>query len=257
VPKGFKFAKKAREEQAARRGISNSMWAGKLIFKLPDSGDSAIVRFLEHEGEVIWGAYHHEIPVEGRAYGDLVPCLARDEETGERTDAHCPGCDADLKEKEKYYVLLIWQDAPVYKTDDKNKIVKDNAGDPIVLDRADQVAIWSSGPRLAENLEEIEEAYNGLTSRPFKVKRKGIKLDTEYIITPEDVDGGPKKMSAAEKKLAEGHDIKLADFLKPPSAEQFEARLSGKVSAGGGSSRDEDEEPKAQRAASSNPFKRK
>ena len=257
MARGFKFAQKAREESAARRG-SSSMWAGKLIFKLPDDGDTAIVRFLEQEGEVIWGAWHHEVPVEGRAWGDMVPCIAQDED-GNRTDDYCPGCEADLPMKEKYFVLVLWKDAPVYKTDDKNKIVKDNTGDPVVLSREDQVAVWSSGPRLAENLEEIDESYNGLTSRPFRVKRKGMKTDTTYPIVPADIDGGPKKMTAAEKKIAEAHEIELADFIKPPSAEEFEARLSGRRtggSGGGGSSNGGSGESTSSKSATKNPFKR-
>lgn len=253
MPRGFGFVNRAAAESAARGG--SSLWAGKLIFKLPKDGDQAVVRFVpDEDGEFVFGAWHHEVPVEGRAWGDMVPCIAQDED-GNRTTDDCPGCDADLPMKFKGFVKLIWREGPVYKTDEKGKVVKDNMGDPVVLDKKDSVAIWSSGPRLFENLGEIHDSYNGLGSRDFRVKRKGTGTDTSYTIVPAVIDGGPKKMSAADKKLVKETEVDLNEFIRSPSAEDFATRLSGGRSSSNGSG-SADSEP-ATTAAASNPFKRK
>ena len=252
MPKGFGFVNKASAEQAAKGG--SSLWGGKLIFRLPEDGDKAVARFVEIEDEFVHSAWHHEVPVEGRAWGDMVPCIAQDED-GNHTDDPCPGCENDLPMKFKGYVALIWRDGPVYKTDDKGKIVKDNLGALVVVDHKDQVAIWSSGPRLFENLGEIHETYGNLGSRDFTVKRRGQKTDTTYTIVPADPDGGKQAMSAADKKLVKDSEISLSEFVKPPSYETFQARLDGRPVSSGSSNGASS--PEADDAADKNPFKRK
>jgi hypothetical protein len=255
MAKGFGFVNRAAAEVAARSGGS-SLWAGKLIFKLPNDGDTAFVRFVttDDDGDFVHSAWHHEVPVEGRAWGDQVPCIAQDED-GNRTDDDCPGCEADLPMKFKGYVLVLWRDGPVYKTDDKGKVVKDNTGDPVVLSKKDQIAIWSSGPRLFEALGETDESYHGLGSRDFRVKRKGEGTKTEYFIVPADIDGGKKPMSAADKKLVKECEIDLSEFIKPPSYEAFKARLEGRSFAASGNGSGGSSQP-ATTAAGNNPFKR-
>lgn len=251
MPKGFGFVNRAAAETASRGG--SSWWAGKLIFKLAD-GDAAEVRFVEIDDDFVHSAWHHEVPVEGRAWGDMVPCIAQDEDGNHTTD-DCPGCEADLPMKFKGYIGLIWRDGPVYKTDEKGKVVKDNLGDPVVLDRKDQIAVWSSGPRLFENLGEIHEAYNGIGSRDFKVKRKGVKTDTTYTIVPADIDGGKQPLSDADKKLIKDTDIDLAEVVRAPSYEDFARRLSGESPAANSNGSSGSSEPTTT-AAASNPFKR-
>lgn len=257
MAKGFSFAQRARDA----RPQYNSAWAGKLIFGLGD-GEHAIVRFLEQEDEVIWGAWHHEIPVEGRSWGYDVLCLAQDDE-GNRTDDACPGCEQDLKLKEKYFVKLLWKDGPVYKKDDDGKLVKDNFDNPKIIGEEDQIAVWASGPRLAENLEEIEENY-GLTTRYYKVKRKGLKTKTKYTIVPHPVDGkeADRKLSKEDAALinADADDTDLNDFMDIGTYEDFEKRLSGNFDAKGDSD-DDDDEPgtknkDTETAQRRNPFKR-
>lgn len=251
MPKGFGFVDKARKESAARGG--NSIWGGKLIFKLPDDGDTADVRFVDdEEGEFVFGAWHHEVPVEGRAWGDLVPCIAQDED-GNKTDDECPGCENDLKLKFKGYILLIWRDAPVYKKDEAGKLVKDNAGNFKVTGEKDQIAIWSSGTRLFENLGEIHESYSGLGSRDFRVKRRGTGTSTTYTIVPSDPDGGKKKMTTKDRKLVDDCEIDLNEFIRAPSYDEFTARLEGR-SASESSPGEEDDNSRS--AAAKNPFKR-
>lgn len=261
MAKGFGFVNRAKAESAASGGGS-SLWFGHLIFKLPGDGDVAFGRFIpcgeDEDGDAyVEGAWHHQVPVEGRNWPDQVPCIAQDED-GNRTDDDCPGCERDLPLKFKGFALLIWRDGPVYKKDEKGQVVKDNQGDLVVIGEEDQVAIWSSGPRLFENLAEIDETY-GIGSRDFRIKRKGLKTDTEYVIMPRDVDGGKQKLSAADKKLIAGHDIDLADFVKAPSYEEFTARLEGGYSggSGGGSSNGSGESSPSETAAERNPFARK
>jgi hypothetical protein len=233
MAKGFKFANKERQERKARSGGA-SVFAGKQIFKLPNDGDTGVVWFVpDDEGEVIYGVYVHEVPVEGRQWPDLVNCIAQDED-GNDTDDPCPGCERDLKRKVRYFAQVVWLEGPVYKKDDKGKLVKDNTGDFVVLGEEDQVAVWPMGPELEEALEEIDESYgdgtpgSGLAAGPYRIKRKGTKLETTYRITPADVKNPDQDVPDDIQELMEESEIDLGDFTKPPSYEEFEQRVEGK-----------------------------
>ncbi len=258
MPKGFGFVNKASQEQAAKGG--SSLWGGKTIFKL-ENGEKTDARFVEIEGDFVHSAWHHEIPVEGRAWGDLVPCIAQDEE-GNHTDDPCPGCDAGLQLKFKGYIALIWRDGPIYKRDDANRVVKDNNGDLVVDHKGDTLAVWSSGPRLFEELGETHENYGGLGARDFSIKRRGIKKDTKYIIFPSDPDGGKEPLSKEDKKIIEDatsgeNPFELSPFIRPPSYEAWEARLNGTPISSSNGSEAGEASPESQEAADKNPFKRK
>ena len=225
MPRGFGAVRQASAELEARR--TSGPGAGALWFRLK-SGEEAIVRFLEQDDDVAC-CQCHEVPVEGRQWGRDVPCLDQ-----ERDGTPCPGCERDLPRRFKGWVNLIWFDAPVFKRDSENKIVKDRLNDPVVIGNKPQVALWSSGIRLFEELEEINANYKGLTTWRFKVKRKGQGLDTKYIIVPEDVTSGATPFDDAEKKLAEDK-YDLNEFIKPPSYEDFLKALGqGGQSAGNG-----------------------
>jgi hypothetical protein len=90
----------------------------------------------------------------------------------------------------------------------------------VVLERKPQIAVWSSGIRLFEELDEINVNFRGLSSRRFKVKRKGEKLDTKYHISPADVDAGAQEMTEDEQKLAEGK-YDLAPSITPGPTRTF------------------------------------
>lgn len=253
MAKGFGLASKVSAENASKGG--NSLWGGKLVFKLPDDGDTAIMRFIpcDDEGNYAASARHHEVPVEGRNWPDLVPCIAQDED-GEMTNDPCPGCEHDLPLKFKGYILGIWRDGPVYKKNEKGRLVKDNSGAYVVQGEKDQIAIWSSGPRLFDELGETDENYGDLGNRDFKIKRKGKGTDTTYTIVPYPVDGGKAPLSKADKKLISENEIDLADFIRPPSYDKFEKMLDGDYSSDddskGGSSNPVEQSRKT------NPFKR-
>lgn len=215
MPRGFGGVRSASADLEARRGSGS----GVLWFRLR-SGEETVVRFLEENDDIAW-AHVHAIPIEGRSFPRNVPCLDQ-----QREGTPCPGCEREYPRKFLGYINVIWDDAPVYKRDSDNKIVKDRMGDPVVIERKPQVAVWSSGIRLFEELDEINVNYRGLCSRRFRVKRKGEKLDTKYHIAPAEVDSGPQEMTEEEQKLAENkHD--LAPHITPGSYENFLKELGG------------------------------
>jgi hypothetical protein len=242
MPTGFASARKAIKDQKAKRGSG-------AFFKLPDDGDTAIVRFLEDD--ISW-AYVHEVPVEGRKWPDNVVCLDQDEE-----GIDCPGCDAELKRKIQAYANVIWHDAPELKRNKEGKLVKDDDGDVVPTGKtAAQVALWTFGPQLLEELDEINESFKGLTSRRFKVKRKGLKLDTKYDIKPEDPDSGRQDFTEKETELA-AKKTDLKAKISPPSYEDFQKKMRGEKTSSdddGGSKSGSDA---AKSAARRNPFMRK
>ena len=124
-------------------------------------------------------------------------------------------------------------------------MVRDRLGDPVVMDNKPQVAVWSSGIRLFEELDEINANFKGLMSRRFKVKRKGEKLDTKYHISPENVDSGAQPLTNTEEKLA-AEKFDLSQYTKPGSYDEFLKELGeGNVPQNG-------DQPQQQR----NPFMR-
>lgn len=215
MPRGFSGVRQTSAELEARRSAGsgpNALW-----FRLAD-GEEAIVRFLE-EGEGIFWCHQHEVPIEGRQFGRDVTCCNQ-----ENDGTPCPGCEADLPRKFKGFVNLIWDEAPIFKRDKDGKMVKDSDNDPIVVGTKPQVAVWGSGIRLFEELEELNTDYKGLRSRKFKVKRKGKKLDTKYHISPAEVDSGPQGFTKTEKEL-EGKKYDLNEFIKPPSYQEFQKQM--------------------------------
>lgn len=210
MPRGFSGVRQASADAEARRGSSgpNALW-----FRLQDK-EETIVRFLE-EGEGIFWCMMHDVPVSGRQFGRDVQCCDQD-----RDGTPCPGCERDLPRKFKGFINVIWDDAPVFKRDSEGKMVKDDDKNPIIMGHKPQVAVWGSGIRVFEELDEVNANYRGLRSRKFKVKRKGIKLDTKYHIAPADVDSGPQEMTNEEKEL-EKKKYDLNEFTKALSYSEF------------------------------------
>lgn len=209
MPRGFTGVRGASAEVEARRSGGGP---GALWFRLK-AGDETIVRFLEQDDDIFW-CYVHEIPIEGRQWGKEINCLNQEDD-----GTPCPGCEQDLPRRFKGFINLIWDDAPVWKRDGEGKMVKENDR-PVQIGTKPQVAVWGSGIRLFEQLDEINTNYRGLTSRRFRVKRKGEKLDTKYSIAPADVDGGPQKLDAQEVELLKGK-YDLNEFIKPGTYDEF------------------------------------
>lgn len=230
--------RQASADVEARRGGSGP---SALWFRLK-KGEEAIVRFLEQDDDIFY-AMMHEVPVEGRQFGRDVVCCDQ-----EKDGTPCPGCERDLPRRFKGFINVIWFDAPVFKRDGDGKLEKDRNGAPIVISHKPQVAVWGSGIRVFEELDETNANFRGLKIRRFKVKRKGEGLDTKYHISPEDVDSGPQEFDAEEKKL-EGEKYDLNSFTKPPTYDEFLKELGEQNQNGGGG----DGEPKERL----NPFMRR
>lgn len=244
MPRGFEGVRRAKAEVEAKR--KSGPGAGALWFRLkPD--EEREVRFLEQDDDIAY-AMCHEVPVENRAWGRDVPCLNQNDEGGP-----CPGCERDLPRRFRGYINLIDFNAPVFKRDANNKIVKDRLGDAVITGTQPQVALWSSGVRLFETLDEINANYRGLRSRRFKVKRRGEGTDTTYHITPADVDSGPQDFSAEELKLEEGK-LDLGPMITPGSYEEFLKELGAAPAVVGHGQGDS---PAPATAQAANPFMRK
>jgi hypothetical protein len=229
MPRGFDTARNALADIEARK---NSGGGGGQFFKL-DDGEEATVRFLEDD--VLW-YWVHQLPPDGNAYRSEV-CLDQDPETGNRTGEPCPGCDKeqqsgkvkewskrDYRRKMSGVANIIQREAPLFAEDENGR--KNFAEE---VGKADQVVKWTFGSNVISDLEKTSSTYKGLTSRDFRVKRTGVKLNTEYHITPVINDeGDPVKtpMSAADKELAEKAPD-LAGFFKRPSYEEWGVRNSG------------------------------
>jgi hypothetical protein len=246
MPRGFSGVRKAAAQIEARRTAGGN-FPQALYFSLGD-GEEAVVRFLEQDDDIAW-CWVHEVPVEGRNWGRDVPCLDQEDE-----DEACPGCERELKRKVKGFINLIWFDAPVYKKDKEGKLVKVD-GEKLVSHKDDQVALWTSGVRLFEELDDTNETYKGLSSRRFKIKRKGTGLNTKYTIKPEDIDSGKQKFSDEENELAE-KKYDLAEFMKIPSYEEFMDILNGGGKSSGGSGESKSKDSAASEAKKKNPFMR-
>ena len=206
MPRGFPGVREA-STQVSGGG------PGALYFRLND-GDSVTVRFLEQDDDIAW-CYMHEVEVEGRNWGRNVPCLDQ-----EKSGIPCPGCERNLDRRFKGFINLIWFEAPVFKRDQQGKIIKDQLNDPVVIGAKPQVAVWNSGIRLFEELDENNTNYKGLSSRKFRVKRKGKGLETKYKISPADPDGGPQPMDSEEQKLSKDK-YDLNQFITPGSYDDF------------------------------------
>lgn len=253
MPKGFGGVRQKSKESKERREAAGN-FVNVLYFSLED-GQEAVVRFLEQGDDIHW-AECHEVPVEGRAWGDDVVCLDQ-----EKDGTPCPGCEKGLPRRFRGWISLIWEEAPVYKRyeegENKGRLVKEN-GKKVVIGHKPQVAIWKSGIRLFEELDEIDANYGGLTSRQFKVKRKGIKTDTKYNIVPAVIDGGKKPMSSEEEKLA-GEKPDLNSFTAPGSYDNWGQRPGQSAPAGTNDSSGGSSESSSSSSSSGggNPFMRR
>ena len=221
--RGTTVIREAREEGKRRQAENSGNFTKK--FRIED-GESAVVRFLE-SGEDIVSAYVHHVPnpnPRSRVPIKIV-CRDQDPETGARVGTECPGCEDSntdvAKRRLQGAINLIWRNGPVFEKGDDGRIITDQSGRWVVADREDQVVVWNSGVQLFDQLVELDtQIPGGLTSRDFKVSRKGKQLDTEYTILPAEIDGGPKALSKADKAL-EKEKYDLTDFEAPRSYEDF------------------------------------
>lgn len=221
MPRGFAAIEAAAEKISSYSGEFQSV----LYFKLPDDGDSGIVRFLE-QGDEVYSFWYHDFSNVDKKNGwrTKVPCLDQDD-----TGVPCPGCREDLPRKFQGLINVIWREAPVFKRDEENKLVRDKKKNLIVEDHKDQVAVWRSGIELfSKSLKRKDLTYKGLGTRDFEITREGTGLDTTYSVEPADPDAGATEISDADQELAQNkYDLEeIAGFV---SAEDFEAIIEENI----------------------------
>lgn len=241
MPHGFKGIREAREKIEERRSKAlegDTDYTPSLWLKLPDSAAGkaeeeitasmrAVIHPLEEGDEVAYAAVH-PVQIEGRQWPIDIVCRDQDG-SGEP----CPGCEANLKRKLKGWINVIWRDAPDFPVDSETGKYNTKV-DYESLPKSDKVAILSSGPELFGRLDELDEDLGGLTNYELNMTRKGLKLNTKYIIKKEK----KAALSAADKALAESKPD-LSFYIKVPDYDEWQERARGNF---GGSS-DSDEAP--------------
>lgn len=98
----------------------------------------------------------------------------------------CPGCKDDLERRYKFWMLVIWRDAPK-----ENKAGK-------IIGNEDQVKILSGANRLVKQLN-AKQKRRDLNKRDIEISQDGEKFEVQYEVewvTDEDVP-----LSSADKKL--------------------------------------------------------
>lgn len=235
MPRGFAGIREAADKiNAARERAANQEdFQPILWFKLPKSGDSAIIRPLE-EGEDVAYAAVHELQIPTLKYPINIVCVNQ-----KNDDTDCPGCEAGLKRKMQGWLNVIWRNAPVYElTEDGRKY---DTSKP-TGESKDQVALLSSGVNMFTRWDELDEDNDGITSRDFTIKRSGTGTSTTYKITPVKTGGKNKAvaLSAADKKLLASKPD-LNPFINVPTYNELLERING--NGRGGNSEPSEEAP--------------
>ena len=222
MAKGFNSVATAAEDIRTRKNAGGT-FINRRYFRIKD-GEEAVVRFLEQGEEVNSAWFHQTPPTDSRRYGDLVPCRDQDSETGERIGEDCPGCEKNYKRKFRLIINLIWRNAPIFGETDDGKTDWNNT-----VGFEDTVAVWDCGSEVAEDLQMLENDYNGLSSTDFKIRRRGAKLDTKYSVVPADVNKLESPLSKNDLELNKNkYDIN--EIIAPPSYETWGMKYK-KVSA--------------------------
>jgi hypothetical protein len=219
MAKGFQAITAIAEEKKTR-GTGGS-FSNKRFFSLGD-GETGVIRILEQGDEVI-AVWRHQLESASGQFAGYETCLDQDPDTGERVGRDCPGCEEGLKRKFRGAFNVIWRESPVLQKDDDGKLVKDNRGNLVVEGFEDQIALWETSGEVLEDLQILDADYNGLSSRDFKVRRRGVMFDTKYYITPADPDGGAQKLTKVDQELVE-QKYDLDEVTAAPSYEQWGKR---------------------------------
>lgn len=215
MARGFKAVVAAAEDISNRKNSGGGEFTRRKFFRI-GSGDTAVVRFLE-QGDDVTSVWCHQLPATGnRKFGPFVPCRDQDQETGERIGEDCPGCEDGLKKKFRGYINVLWRDAPVFATETDGE-GREKTNYKKIVSNEDQVVIWETGIEVFEDLQILDTDWNGLSSREFKIRRKGDGLDTKYYISPADPDGGPTKVSKSDQTLIDEERYDLNELTSPGS----------------------------------------
>lgn len=218
MPKGFAAAQKAGSRQGGAGFHSRPK--GINFFKLPNSGDSATVRFLQNHEDIEWVRQWKTAPSSNFPYGEKLNAIDQFED-----GTPDPGYAAGLKSTFTAFPVLIWRQAPVYAKDAEGKLLKDGNGNKQLVNYADQVAVWECSYTVYETLRTLDQEAGNLMSCDFKVVRQGTRTDTKYIFFP----SAATPITPQDSQLAATQRIDVAPFVKIPTYDELYAYLNGGV----------------------------
>lgn len=112
-------------------------------------------------------------------------CLDQEEE-GEP----CPGCADELDRRYKFWIPVIWRDAPIV-VDDK------------VTGYKDTIAILSGATRLVNALNRVQKK-KGLENQDVEIVKSGKEFNTQYAVDALDRE----ELSEDDEKLIKALDMK-------------------------------------------------
>ena len=155
------------KQQAERQERANSprQSSGVGYLKLANDGDEAVVRFCYTNPDQFDILTVHDTKVDGKFR--RVNCLRESFKSSPDT---CPFCAAGEKPKNRFYVKLIEY------TRDENDPQKVNA----------QPKIWDTSTSYVNVLNNLCTEFGDISDFVFKIKRNGMKGDTNtsYSILP-------------------------------------------------------------------------
>lgn len=208
-----KMAQKEQQKAAQESSRAAFSFTNDLMIK---AGQTVAVRFLE-EGTDLTFADTHRLALTGKTgkpYFKPFVCLdAEDDGTP------CPGCQHPNKEFSKRVTLgfinVILRNGPVFQRDENKRMVKDAAGNYILVGYEDQIALWKCSWTVFSMLKSKDVKYKGLMSREWEIQRIGsTKNDTQYLVECADPTVTSQPMTIADMSLAETK-YNLKEITKP------------------------------------------
>jgi len=199
--------------QAEKRAAGRTGW----VKVSDDEEDPTIVR--AYDASLFRDGYIHQVEFEievedrnkrGRMKTITVRrdrmCLDQDED-----GTPCPGCRDELERRFKFWLPVVWREAPV-EVDGKVKGYKD------------RVALLSGGSRLVAVINRIHKK-KGLTKQDIELTKSGDGFNVQYVGEPLDRE----PISDDDKALVKNFDAKklldrytevldFDDFYTPPGS---------------------------------------
>lgn len=217
MPRGFAGAKKVGEFKGG--GGFQPRPRGVNYFSLKD-GDTVRVRFAQMHEDIQWARKWKLAPTSNFKWGELVNAVDQNED-----GTPDPGYAANLKSSFRAYPILIWRNGPVWQKKPDGSIFKDANDQKVLVNYADQVALWECSYEVYETLQALDGKYNGLMAQDFEVKRVGADKSTVYHILPEP----QSPMTPNDQQLLATNRIPVEDYVKIPTYEQLQTYLNGGV----------------------------
>lgn len=156
--KDYEAQRAASSKHGEGQNRTSITFLGTLLNK---EGSSAVVRFPYHSmDDIIYTTTHTVKDYPGSIYGKKIQC----------EDHDCPLCAAHVKKDVRVLLKML-----VY-VQEGNTIVP-------------KVVLWDRPAAYADiDLKDAFDSYGDLTTRLFKIKRSGEKINTRYTLLPIDKD---------------------------------------------------------------------